>query len=395
MNVLYITVQNLRRPGGARSHVLGFCQGLEFLGAHVKLVSPYGSKEESSRESFPIFHRVLHLLRLIAVRREIVDCIKSGWPDVVYYRRGYVNPGMLTAFRSKRAKVFLEMNGILENESYNFVRHVVSKTSAWIDRYRFRKADLLVAVSDGLREHLLSTYTRIEPQKVIVVVNGVNTNVFFPRDRSECRKRLGIDPEAFLVVFAGKIAERHGLQTAVRAMGLLKKTQNGRAKLLIVGDGPAMKVAKKAVASTGMEESIHFTGMQPQTELGWYIGAADLCISPHSAWPTNSIGVSPLKIFEYLACDRPIVCSEVKGISGIVENLGNTARITLVPPDDPLALAEAIENAKKSGIKRFVEPGTIMEKISWKNRAGIVLEHMNRLTLGNSAIDRLEGFDLK
>lgn len=376
MNVLYVTVQNLTRPGGARSHVLGFCQGLESLGANVKIVSPYGENGKVSSARNSAIQRADHLLRLVRMRRTIAECIRSGWPEVVYFRRGYLNPGLITALRAGNVKVYLEINGILENESYNIPRHLISRVSAVVDHLRFWKADLLVAVSDGLREHLLSTYRRIDAGKVIVVINGVNTNVFFPRNQKECREKLGMDPESFVVVFAGKAAERHGLNSAVAAMNILMRKHGHKVHLYIVGDGPALNNAKKAVALSKLEDTVHFAGMRPHDELTRFIGASDVCISPHSAWPTNSIGVSPLKIFEYLACDRPIICSDVKGIRRILDELGGKAKITLVDPDNEVSLASAIEKIMNSKKEGMVHPAATREKISWQARAGIVLEHM-------------------
>lgn len=378
MNVLYVTIQDLTRPGGARSHVLGFCQGLESLGNKVKIVSPYGAEGKIGSGRNTVIHRAAHLLKLIKMQRTIRTCIRSGWPQVVYFRRGYLNPGLITALTAGGMKVILEINSILENESFNFIRHVVSRASAIADRFRFMKADLLVAVSDGLREHLLSTYTGIAASKVVVVINGVNTNVFFPRNRRECRKQLGIDREAFVVVFAGKAAERHGLNSAVAAMNILKRKHGRRVQLYIVGDGPALKDAENAVVSSGLEDTVHFAGMRPHEELTRFIGASDVCISPHSAWPTNSIGVSPLKIFEYLACGRPIICSDVKGIRRIIKEIEGKAEITLVNPDDEVSLASAIEKAMGSRTERNGNTVELREKISWKARAGIVYEHMKR-----------------
>ncbi|RJR42047.1 MAG: glycosyltransferase [Desulfobacteraceae bacterium] len=378
MNILYVTIQDLTRPGGARSHVLGFCEGLKALGNDVRIVSPYDEETKERHGRNGILGRTLHMLKLVKMHRTIVECIRSGWPEIVYFRRGYLNPGLLTAFTACGVKVFLEINSILENESFNLIRHVVSRASAIADHLRFMKADLLVAVSDGLREHLLSTYKRIPSSKVLVVINGVDTKVFFPRNRRECRKELGIDQDAFVVVFAGKAAERHGLNKAVAAMNILKRKHGGRVHLHIVGDGPALREVERSVALSGLEDAVHFEGMRPHEELTRFIGASNLCISPHSAWPTNSIGVSPLKIFEYLACGRPIICSDVKGIGRIMEEIEGEGDITLVRPDDEFSLAAAIERSMDAQVKSRTRIEELHRKISWKARAEIVYDQMRK-----------------
>jgi glycosyltransferase involved in cell wall biosynthesis len=373
MNVLYVTTQDLRKPGGARSHVLGFCKALTNLGASLRIMSPYGTEPLSQKRSFR--NRADHLLKVLHMRSGILDSLRSGWPDVAYFRKGFLDPGLFCALRVRKPKVFVEINGMLKEESYNTLRYAAAKASGAADEAKYLGADLVVAVSQGLRDDLLAKYGRLDPEKVIVVINGVDTDVFFPRDRRECREALSLPQDAFIAVFCGKAAERHGLHVALRAMKRLKTKHGDRVRLCIVGDGPALNEVKRSVKSSGLDHTVHCVGMQTQDRVAQFIGASDLCLSPHSAWPTNRIGVSPLKLFEYLACHRPVLCSDVKGIDNVISETSAGAVIGLVPPDDDASLARAVEGF----MNREIPEGAwskIREKASWSARAGQVFEHM-------------------
>jgi glycosyltransferase involved in cell wall biosynthesis len=81
-----------------------------------------------------------------------------------------------------------------------------------------------------------------------------------------------------------------------------------------------------------------FTGSVPYEKVPLYINASDICVAPFRIKRNMKIGLSPLKVFEYLACEKPIVSSEILNLEFIEQqNLG-----ILVKPEDPDELAKAI-----------------------------------------------------
>lgn len=91
------------------------------------------------------------------------------------------------------------------------------------------------------------------------------------------------------------------------------------------------KVEKK-----GLKRSFRFVGEIAYEELPKYIGATDVCVAPF----LNSVGLSsPVKIFDYLGCGRPVVASRIHGTTDIFADSG---AVKLVRPENPQILAKAI-----------------------------------------------------
>jgi len=321
-----------------------------------------------------------YAVRLFHLRRRIIDCIRSGWPDVLYYRKGLIDLGFFYAALRWAGPLYMEINGNHAADFHDLGRHMLSRLLNLSYSHKLSRADLIVSVSPGLREHLLRQYPRIEPQRVIVVQNGVDTETFHPMERACCRRELNIDPGLFILVFSGRIAKWHGLGTALDAMEALSESWTGRIRLYVVGDGPFAAEVKEDVKARGLEQQVFFTGLMPASRVATYIGAADVCVAPFTAQRNDTIGISPLKIFEYVACGRPVITSRVKGLAEIVEEVGDGGQITLVDPDNGSALAAAIEQTlqQPSAQTAVIDPVRLRGKISWSARAKVVYDHLVR-----------------
>jgi glycosyltransferase involved in cell wall biosynthesis len=84
----------------------------------------------------------------------------------------------------------------------------------------------------------------------------------------------------------------------------------------------------------GVGDKFKFVGNVGYTSLGRYVNVADVCVAPY----TREIPNCPIKIYEYLACGKPVVCSDIPG----VDNLKRTDALVFVEPENPQALALAL-----------------------------------------------------
>src|SRR5436309_12765899 len=75
--------------------------------------------------------------------------------------------------------------------------------SSWIERSAIEAADAVIAVSHGMRADVLTAYPRVDPERVRVVHNGIDTEMFSPRPDPELVRRIGVDPDRPIVVFVG------------------------------------------------------------------------------------------------------------------------------------------------------------------------------------------------
>ena len=106
-------------------------------------------------------------------------------------------------------------------------------------------------------------------------------------------------------------------------------------RVLVVGDGPARGSFEARAKALLPARTVRFAGEVPHTDVPFHIAASDFGLLPERV---RSLDISPLKLFEYLSCGRPVVAFDVPGLD-IVRTLGTGI---LVPPGDPGTLAAAM-----------------------------------------------------
>ena len=201
-----------------------------------------------------------------------------------------------------------------------------------------RGADRLVTTAP----HLVPARHRV---KVRPVRWGVDVDRFHPRvDGTEVRRRFGVRADELLVVYAGGFYGWHGLDTLVRAAEQLP-SGSARPRFLLVGDGPARRGLERDVRAAGLEGAFDFAGAVAHDDMPRYVAAADVCVAPydpegHPALRRHGMFYDPLKVFEYLACEKPTVTLDCASFRRLFRHGRD---VVLVPPGDPAALARALD----------------------------------------------------
>jgi glycosyltransferase involved in cell wall biosynthesis len=194
----------------------------------------------------------------------------------------------------------------------------------------------VVCVTDAIKNFYSARYPEYA-NKFVTVNNGVNTKLFHPlpvdKDVSELRARLGFDESDDIIAYVGNLSPWQGVEYLVKsAPAVLEK--NPSVRFMIVGKGPTYALCQKLAGELKVIDKFCFVGQAPYTSLAHYINVADVCVAPY----TRGIPNCPIKLYEYLACGKPVVCSDIPGI----DNLRNTGIINLVEPCNPEALAAAL-----------------------------------------------------
>ncbi len=207
----------------------------------------------------------------------------------------------------------------------------------WVERRLSGWTDRIIACSNEVREHLIRE-VGINPLKVVVVPNAVDTNVFFPiRKQSpllakvgNVRRELGIRDEDVVIGSVGHMSPQKGHTFLVAAMPSVLR-RYPRAKFIFVGKGGLRSQLEKQARDLGVEEAIRFAGIRKDVPV--VLNCLDVFVLP-SLW--EGFGTA---IIEALACGVPVVATRVGGIPEIVEHGVDGL---LVPPGRARALAESI-----------------------------------------------------
>ena len=103
----------------------------------------------------------------------------------------------------------------------------------------------------------------------------------------------------------------------------MKKQGYSDIKYLIVGDGGGLKKSLQTrVEKYNLKQEISFLGHIKHQDIVHYINAFDVAVAPFTGERNKLIGLSPLKLYEYLACGKPVIASRIEGVSEVVEEGG-------------------------------------------------------------------------
>jgi glycosyltransferase involved in cell wall biosynthesis len=165
------------------------------------------------------------------------------------------------------------------------------------------QADGLITVCQALKDRLVELGTA--PERVIVLRNGVDLELFKPMDREKVRASLGLTRRTLGSV--GWLVERKGHHHAIRALGGLPDTD-----LLIVGEGPERAALERLAAKEGLSERVRFLGRIEQKRLPEIYNAMDALVlaSSREGWANV--------LLEAMACGTSVVASAVWGTPEVV-----------------------------------------------------------------------------
>jgi starch synthase len=256
------------------------------------------------------------------------------------------------------------------------------------ERTAIEAADGVIAVSKGVRDDVLTCYPHLDPDRVHVIHNGIDPEIYRPQPSLETLARFGIDPDKPFALFNGRITRQKGLPLLLAAA--LK--MDPRHQLVIVASSPdtpeiaaeVSQLAERVRAERG--NLVWIDRFIPRQDLIHLHTGATVFVCPSIYEPFG------LVILEAMACETAVVASRVGGIPEIVVD-GQTGYLVDYDADDTEAftssLAEHIEElladtalaAKmgKTGRRR------VMDHFGWPAIAARTVEMYDELRSGGGA----------
>lgn len=263
-----------------------------------------------------------------------------------------------------------------------FANHVARAYNASALRVTLRLADRVIATQPEYVDQ--SPVLDSVREKVEIIRNGVDTDVFRPVDvDTEHRRRLGLSADRDTIFFLSVLDEYHrykGLDDLLRAVASIVDRQKptprmaadggtmagGEAppRLVVGGDGELVNEYRELAAELGVEDHVRFLGRVSDDDLQRLYSAADLFALPSTSSDQEGFG---LVVLEALACETPVVTTDVVGVADRIATDGLGA---IVETNDPSSLARTIERSL-SGADFEVGRGRQIcrEEFSWRSIA--------------------------
>ncbi|MDR0837266.1 MAG: glycogen synthase [Propionibacteriaceae bacterium] len=200
--------------------------------------------------------------------------------------------------------------------------------SSWAERTAYEGASAIIAVSSAMRDDVLACYPNLDPAKVHVVLNGVDTDEFFPDAGTDYLSGLGVDLDRPSVVFVGRITKQKGLVHLLRAAREFDDCQ-----ILLLASSPDTPeiAAEFATALAELREVkgddvIWVKEMAPRSGLRQVLSHARVFACPSIYEPLGIVNL------EAMACEAAVVASGVGGIPEVV-TAGETGLLVDYQPE--------------------------------------------------------------
>jgi glycosyltransferase involved in cell wall biosynthesis len=376
MNILFIAPNVcMDNSTGDVIHVTELANSFSKLGHDVFLIARL-SKSQNNCFNFLFNFRSIESITyrrlwiphvMISAFFSTLSLLISKKIDLIYERHHVFGIGVILG-KIFRIPTTVEVNGIVIEEmkildSFNPLTINLARV---IESFTLRNAIYVVSVTEGIKKYLKENY-RIDSNRIFTISNGVNTDLFKQIDNT--KEVLNLNPQFNYVLFVGSLVDWQGVDTLIKASPLVLKDMP-KTRFLIVGDGPMKVSYMDLVTQITVSEKFSFIGTVPHELVPLYINASDICVVPKK--PLES-GYSPLKLYEYMACGKPVVASNIPGF----EILSESNSGLLFEPENPKELANTILKLlhdERLRIKMGNNALDISKNNSWNKVAQHVLE---------------------
>lgn len=209
-------------------------------------------------------------------------------------------------------------------------RHPLVAVMQRLEDYGYRVADDVVSVLPAAGGHMVSR--GLDPAKFRYLPNGIDLNAGPTPAEAPDAVRAAVRPGVFTVGFVGTLGRANVLETLIDAARLLDPE---RVQVVVVGHGPEREQLAKRAASA---RNVAFVGPIPKGSVAAALQLFDACYVGYRRSPLYRFGVSPNKLYDYMAAGRPVLFAADAANQPVQEaDCGLT-----VAPEDPAALADAI-----------------------------------------------------
>ncbi|MGW7041789.1 glycogen synthase [Streptomyces avermitilis] len=211
--------------------------------------------------------------------------------------------------------------------------------SGWAERTAAEAADAVIAVSGAMREDILTCYPTLDPAKVRVVHNGIDTTLYRPDHGTDVLARIGLDADRPFVLFVGRITRQKGVPQLLRAV----RDIDASAQVVLCAGAPDTPEIDREFRDLFQELSrvragVHWIPqMLPRPDVIQLLTHAAVFVCPSVYEPLGIVNL------EAMACGTAVVASRVGGIPEVVDD-GRTGVLVPVDDDFEASLAHALDS---------------------------------------------------
>jgi glycosyltransferase involved in cell wall biosynthesis len=246
---------------------------------------------------------------LITHRREIIRQIHEFEPDVI------LGWGILNAWIAARHARHHSIPFIyywIDALDALIPEKVFQKLGRYLEKQTLRNSTKVIAINKTLREYAINLGAN--PQSTSLIGAGIDLDRFNPTiDGSAIRSAYGIGKDDIVLFFMGWLYQFSGLKEVALELAR-SRDRFPHLKILIVGDGDALPDLQRIRDENQLSDMLILTGKQPYEKIPEFIAAGDICILPADPKEKIMQDIVPIKMYEYMALGKPVICTRLPGI---------------------------------------------------------------------------------
>jgi glycosyltransferase involved in cell wall biosynthesis len=295
-------------------------------------------------------------LKFVKPLKKVIDQFK---PDIVHahYATSYGLIGALSGFHPYVISAW--GTDVMKFPQKNFINKTILK-------YNLRKADVICATSNTIKEYLKP----VTNKEVQVIPFGVDINEFIKKDIVSL-----FDKNTFVIGSIKALEELYNIDVLIKAFSSLKiKYSNKSLKLLIIGVGSQEQKLKRLVSDLRISNDVVFTGRISFSEISNYFNMLDVLVNISDY---ESFGVS---VIEAMACEKPVVVTNTGGLKEIVENnsFGSLVEIDNVEQTAHEIEKYMLDESLRTKIGKDAR-AKVVQKYNWSNNIKQMIELYTKL----------------
>lgn len=374
--IVYLSTAGLPTDWAHGIQIMKMCETFSRLENVVELVMPRRSAKALLKEDLFSFYNVARSFKI--TRLFCIDLIPGGTGLFNFLLRIFsflVSARLFLLF--KRFDILYtreQFFGFLFPGSV-YELHYLPKKMSFFHKLNWRKAKALIVLTSFIKEQLISW--GVEKEKILIAGDAVDLKEFsIDISKEEARKKLSLPLDKKIILYTGSFFTHSWKGVDV----LLESSLSLSDDYLVVFVGGNEKEIER-VKREYSRSNLCFIGQKPHKEIPYYLKAADVLVLPNKKGDDHSEKfTSPLKLFEYMAAERPIIASGLPSIREIL----NDNNALLVEPNDSEALA--------GGIKKILQDRDLSDRLvkqvsadilryTWQSRAQKILEFISSIKL--------------
>ena len=245
-------------------------------------------------------------------------------PDLIIHRLDLLLCSSLILAKLKKLPIMIEADGPGVYEAHEFQKEFwnIPGLSEYIETLNLSKADRSVCVSNTAREYFIKNGAPAE--KLVTITNGANIEKFNPDlDTSDVLEKYNLKGKT-VIGFVGSFHYWHGVDNLMEVIKQICKADPDTAFLMVGAGGPMTVELEAFIEKEGLTGRVAMTGYVEHDDMPKHIAAMDIVLAPYPK--LKFFYYSPVKLFEYMACGKPVVTTRLGQMAEVITD-GDRRRV--------------------------------------------------------------------